>query len=299
MDSIKNYIEKNLSDKRRAHVYGVVETAVALAQKYGCDKKKAETAALFHDMFRSTPKEVLNMYVRQFNLDTVYMNNANLSHGPIAAAVMRSDYGIDDEDLLNAVRYHTTGREGMSLLEKILYIADAIEPGRNYPSVDELRKLAEISLDQACLASMERSIKYIRERGLFLHEDTIKARDYLLGKESNMECRDMAMLAAKAIDEKKGRDITIIDIGAKAAFADYMILASGGSDRQVSALCDAVEEKLDKEGVFVRNIEGKKGSGWILMDYGDIIINLLTEDLREKYNIEKVWADCEFLNLED
>lgn len=114
-----------------------------------------------------------------------------------------------------------------------------------------------------------------------------------------MECKDMAMLAAKAIDDKKGKDITIINIGTKSAFADYMILASGGSERQVIALCENVEEELDKAGVFVRNIEGKRSSGWILMDYGDIIVNLLTEDLREKYNIEKVWADCEFINLED
>lgn len=114
-----------------------------------------------------------------------------------------------------------------------------------------------------------------------------------------MEPKNMAMIAAKAMDDKKGRDITIIDIGTKAAFADYMVLASGGSERQVIALCEEVEEKLDKEGVFVRSIEGKRASGWILMDYGDIIVNILTDELREKYNIEKVWADCEFLNLED
>ena len=114
-----------------------------------------------------------------------------------------------------------------------------------------------------------------------------------------MEIKEMAMIAAKAIDDKKGQDITIIDIGTKAAFADYMIIASGGSDRQVKALCDEVEDKLAEAGVFVKSIEGKNGSGWILMDYGDIIVNLLTLDLREKYNIEKVWADCEFLNLED
>jgi ribosome-associated protein len=114
-----------------------------------------------------------------------------------------------------------------------------------------------------------------------------------------MEIKNMAMIAAKAIDDKKGRDITIIDIGAKAAFADYMIIASGGTERQVKALCDEVEDKLAENGVFVKHIEGKNDSGWILMDYGDIIVNLLTVDLREKYNIEKVWADCEFLNLED
>lgn len=113
-----------------------------------------------------------------------------------------------------------------------------------------------------------------------------------------MESRDMAMLAAKVMDNKKALDVTIIDIGMKAAFADYMVLASGGSERQVSGLCDEVEDQFEKEGVIVRHIEGRN-SGWILMDYGDIIVNILTADLREKYNIEKVWADCEFLNLED
>lgn len=114
-----------------------------------------------------------------------------------------------------------------------------------------------------------------------------------------MDCKDMAVFSAKVLEDKKARDIVVINIGSKAAFADYMVLASGGSERQVGALCEELEEKFEKEGVFVRSIEGKKNSGWILMDYGDIIVNLLTVDMREKYNIEKVWGDCEFLNLED
>lgn len=114
-----------------------------------------------------------------------------------------------------------------------------------------------------------------------------------------MDCKDMALFAANVLDNKKARDIAVIHIGSKAAFADYMVLASGGSERQVGTLCDELEEQFEKEGVFVKSIEGKKTSGWILMDYGDIIVNLLTVEMREKYNIEKVWGDCEFLNLED
>ena len=114
-----------------------------------------------------------------------------------------------------------------------------------------------------------------------------------------MDCKDMAVFSAKVLENKKARDIVVINIGSKAAFADYMVLASGGSERQVGSLCDELEEKFEKEVVFVRSIEGKKNSGWILMDYGDIIVNLLTAEMREKYNIEKVWGDCEFLNLED
>ncbi|MCB6993717.1 bis(5'-nucleosyl)-tetraphosphatase (symmetrical) YqeK [bacterium 210820-DFI.6.37] len=182
MDSIEVYIEKNLSEKRRKHVYGVVETAGKLAERYGCDRKKAEKAALFHDMLRNAQAEVLNMYVRQLGLDRSFLDNANLAHGPVAAEVMKRDYGISDPDLLNAVRYHTTGRAGMSLLEKIVYLADAIEPGRAYPGVDEIRKIAEQSLDQACLRSMEHSIAYIRERGLFLHPDTVNACNELRKK---------------------------------------------------------------------------------------------------------------------
>lgn len=176
MDSIEAYIEKNLSEKRKNHTYGVAETAERLAERYGADKEKARTAALFHDMFRSTSGDILNMYVRQLGLDSVYLDNPNLAHGPVAAVIMERDYGISDPDMINAVRYHTTGRADMSLLEKILYLADAIEPQRVYPGVEQARKLAEESLDRACLFSMERSITYIKERGLFLHEDTINAR---------------------------------------------------------------------------------------------------------------------------
>ena len=114
-----------------------------------------------------------------------------------------------------------------------------------------------------------------------------------------MDCKDMALFAANVLDNKKARDIVAIHMGSMAAFAYYLVLASGGSERQVGTLCDELEEQFEKEGVFVKSIEGKKTSGWILMDYGDIIVNLLTVEMREKYNIEKVWGDCEFLNLED
>lgn len=114
-----------------------------------------------------------------------------------------------------------------------------------------------------------------------------------------MDCKDMAMFSARILDNKKARDITIINIGSKAAFADYMVLASGGSQRQIGTLCDELEEQFEKKDIFVKSIEGKRNSDWILMDYGDIVINLLTADMREKYNIEKVWADCEILELED
>lgn len=177
-DSINSYIEKNFSEKRKVHTEGVRKTAVMLAEKYGADPEKAELAALFHDMYRGVSEDVLNYYVKHLDLDKKYLNNCNLAHGKIAAIIMKRDYGIENEDIINAVSYHTTGRPGMTLLEKIIYIADAIEPSRNYPGVESLRETAERDLNEACLLSLTRTIEYVQGQGNYLDNDTLLARDY-------------------------------------------------------------------------------------------------------------------------
>ncbi|MEE1169429.1 MAG: ribosome silencing factor [Anaerovoracaceae bacterium] len=113
-----------------------------------------------------------------------------------------------------------------------------------------------------------------------------------------MDSRDFAITAARALDKKQAEDVLVIDIGEKSSFADYLILASGSNERLIAALVDDAEDQLAKEDLIVKSIEGTKESGWILMDYGDIVVNVLTKDMREKYNIEKVWADCENVDWE-
>lgn len=171
-DSINDYILRNFSEKRRVHTYAVRDLAVKLALHYGEDPEKAETAALFHDLFRGVPAQALNYYVKELSLPDRYLDNPNLAHGKIAAVIMKRDYGITDEDVLNAVRYHTTGRAGMSGLEMILYLADAIEPNRSYPGVEALRGLAFDGLEGAVCAALAHSLSYIKERGLYLDPDT-------------------------------------------------------------------------------------------------------------------------------
>lgn len=114
-----------------------------------------------------------------------------------------------------------------------------------------------------------------------------------------MNNKEMAVFAAKTLDSKKAEDVEIIDIANKSGFADYFVMASAGSERQLKALVDEMEFVLEKEGVFVKRIEGKAGSGWLLMDYGDIIIHVFTREARAKYNVEKVWGDCETVPFEN
>ncbi len=182
---ISEYIERNFSEKRRVHTEGVRATAIELAHKYGADEQKAEIAALFHDMYRGVPESSLNYYVKHLGLDDKYLNNRNLAHGKIAAIVMKRDFDVEDEDIINAVSYHTTGRAGMSKLEKVIYLADAIEPNRNYPSVDELRELAKVDLDKACLACLTHTIDFVRSQGNYLDEDTLRAAEAIQLEVSN------------------------------------------------------------------------------------------------------------------
>ncbi|MGN1333817.1 MAG: bis(5'-nucleosyl)-tetraphosphatase (symmetrical) YqeK [Anaerovoracaceae bacterium] len=187
---IRHYIENNFSEKRRVHTEGVRQTAVKLAEKYGADPKKAEIAALFHDMYRGVAEKTLNYYVKYLGLDDKYIDNANLAHGKIAAIIMERDFEITDPDIINAVSYHTTGRAGMSTLEKVVYLADAIEPNRFYPGVDELRKAAYEDLDKACLMSLKNTADYVQSAGKYLDENTIFAKKYLekvIKEKNNLE----------------------------------------------------------------------------------------------------------------
>ena len=113
-----------------------------------------------------------------------------------------------------------------------------------------------------------------------------------------MKNKELALKAVHILDQKKGQDIVCIDITSKASFADYFVIASGNTERQVKALCDEIDDEFSKDGIFAKSVEGQASSGWILMDYGDVIVNVFTADMRDKYNIEKVWGDCEFLELE-
>ena len=112
-----------------------------------------------------------------------------------------------------------------------------------------------------------------------------------------MEPKELSLKVAKLLDDRKAIDVTVIDISPKASFADYFVMASAGSDRQMGALVDNVEDMREPAGIFPKSVEGKKSSGWILMDYGDVVINVMTAEMREKYNIERIWGDCENLEI--
>jgi nicotinate-nucleotide adenylyltransferase len=173
---IEERIYKEIPEKRKQHTIGVVNTAMKLAEHYGADLYKTRIAALYHDYCKDVGIHRLDRYVEEYELCSKYKNQPHLSHGKVAAERIKKELGIEDEDVLNALRYHTTGRKGMSLLEKVIYLADAIEPNRVYPGVEELRERAWVDLDEALLLAINQTISYVEKKGCALDQDTLEAQ---------------------------------------------------------------------------------------------------------------------------
>jgi predicted HD superfamily hydrolase involved in NAD metabolism len=171
-------LTERLGERRAAHVLGVARMAARLAARYGADAEKAETAALWHDWFRSASVSELDALVDRYGVNPALKGDANLSHGKIAAAFMERELGVEDAEVLDAVRYHTTGRAGMSALEKILYVADAAEPSRDYAGVAELREAAWRDLDEACTTALENTLRLLCERGRTPDADSVRALEW-------------------------------------------------------------------------------------------------------------------------
>lgn len=171
-----------LKHKRIPHVLGTEQEAIRLAERYGADVEKARRAALLHDCTKKLEMDEQLALCEQYGieLDELEQVALKLLHSKTGAAIARDVFGVDDE-LYSAIWYHTTGRAGMTLLEKIIYLADYIEPTRDFPDVDVLRKACYEDLDQGLLLGLEMSIEEMQRMGNPVHHATIEARDALKG----------------------------------------------------------------------------------------------------------------------
>lgn len=179
---IHQQLKNNVSERRYHHILGVIDAATYLARKYNENEESAHIAALFHDYAKNYSKEELMQYMSQYGLETdeIMQSTYQLLHGKVGAHIAKISYNIEDDDILNAIEYHTTGRKGMSKLEKIIYLADFIELGRDYPGVEDLRIISEEGLDKAMVQALNNTIGYVLSMGSLLHTNTIEARNDII-----------------------------------------------------------------------------------------------------------------------
>ncbi|WP_141431446.1 bis(5'-nucleosyl)-tetraphosphatase (symmetrical) YqeK [Bacillus sp. 03113] len=158
-------VKEQITERRYVHTVGVMNTAIMLAKKYQVDEKKAELAAIFHDYAKFRPKDEMKAIIEREKFDPdLLLFNSELWHAPVGAYLVEKEVGISDPDILQAIRFHTSGRPGMSLLEKIIYLADYIEPGRKFPGVDEVRKLAESNVNSALIQAIINTISFLMKK---------------------------------------------------------------------------------------------------------------------------------------
>ena len=163
VDEIKSYLKDNLKPSRYGHTLGVVKTAIELAGIYNEDKQKAEV-----------------IEEENLKLSNDEKNSKELWHSIIAPIMAKRIFEIEDEDVLNAMRWHTTGRENMSNLEKIIYLADLIEPSRNFQGIEAIRDISRKNLNDAVLKALTHTIMYLLTKDCAVDLNSIKARNYLI-----------------------------------------------------------------------------------------------------------------------
>ncbi|MBS3898026.1 MAG: bis(5'-nucleosyl)-tetraphosphatase (symmetrical) YqeK [Dethiobacter sp.] len=174
-------LRKNLSDELLHHSQGVGETAAKLALSLGCSESKAGLAGLLHDCVREWPHEKLFAFAREHGIETdrFALRCPVLLHAPVGAAVART-WGISDPEILAAIRNHTLGFPGMSLLEQIVYVADKIEPGRIFSGVEELRVLVAKDFKLGLKQAAAHSIALVLHKNHSLHPSTVSFWNWLV-----------------------------------------------------------------------------------------------------------------------
>lgn len=177
-EQIMESVSMQMTERRWIHTQGVMSTARELAIKYGADPDRAELAALIHDVAKCWSVEDQAQYIREHKLDQqVLKYNKELWHAEVGAYYAKEKYGVDDAEVCDAIRYHTSGRANMSLLDKIIWLADYIEPNRNFPGVDQARALANESLEQAILFGLDATINFLIEKHAVIYPVTLEARN--------------------------------------------------------------------------------------------------------------------------
>lgn len=183
-EQIIESVRSQMPERRWQHTAGVMATAIQLANRFGEDSERAELAAILHDVAKYWAIERMERTIREQRLDEMLLSyDKELWHAEVGAWVAEHEYGITDAGVIDAIRYHTSGRKNMSKLEKVVCLADYMEPGREFPGVDHIRELSEQSLDHALIAGFDSTISFLLQKGKRIFPLTIDARNDLIDKQ--------------------------------------------------------------------------------------------------------------------
>ncbi|UOQ93803.1 bis(5'-nucleosyl)-tetraphosphatase (symmetrical) YqeK [Halobacillus shinanisalinarum] len=187
-DELLEFVQPHLTKTRYEHTVRVADTALILASRFGSNPKKTEIAAILHDYAKYKSKEDMKRWIiadRRLSKDLLHHHH-EIWHGPVGAIMLEQEIGLQDSAIQSAIASHTSGKKNMSTMDKIVFLADYIEPGRGFPGVEEVRKTAETNLDAACLQALSNTIQFLTNKSRSVYPDTIHAYNDLLTNIENL-----------------------------------------------------------------------------------------------------------------
>ncbi len=294
-----------LSQQRLLHSMNTAVLSVRYAILFGEDPDDAAIAGLLHDCAKELPIRQQKDLASRCESPDMSLDNATI-HAPAGETYARERYGIESPSILSAIRYHTTGREEMTRLEKIVYLADKLEPARDYADLGPLRERADYDLDGAVMFCLVAVAESVERRKTALHPESERAMRFLQSKsarsiireavqttkEEKMDLLTVAQKIVSILNDKKGKDVELIPVAEKTALAEYFVICSGTSVTHIKALSDEVEFCLKNElGIMPDHIEGLSTGRWVLLDYKDIVVHVFHPEERAHYSLEKLWLN--------
>ena len=181
-EDLYNDVKNKLSEKRFKHSLGVVNRALEYADIYDVDRDIVKLTAIAHDIAKELSQDEIDRYIREYNivLDDIEKSNNNLLHAKIGAYICKNEYNFND-DMVNAIMYHTTGRANMSMLEKIIYLADATEASRGYDDMKWYVDVIKDNIDRGMMEVSKWIIEDLLKKNRQIHGSTIECYNYYLG----------------------------------------------------------------------------------------------------------------------
>ncbi len=298
----------HVKESRLKHIIAVAKESQNICEKIGNSDlgKKAYVASLLHDI------------TKEFSFDDhikwcTDITDEDKETESVLHAFSACGYAthlfpeLVDDDIYNAIKYHCTGRENMSILEKVVFLADYIEETREHESCLKLRERfyndsSDRALDRAVMSELENTVSYLTKKGYKINTRTLKALKFYTEKEENMENmnpKDLALEIVKILDEKNASEIKLLHVSDHTMIADYFVLCTGISNTQVKSYADEVEYKLGLKGIAPHHIEGFGEGMWVVLDYSSVIVHAFHKESRDFYSLDKVWADAEEVDIND
>ncbi|MBQ8322698.1 MAG: nicotinate (nicotinamide) nucleotide adenylyltransferase [Clostridia bacterium] len=295
---------------RAAHSLRVAFLAAERAGALGIPERQAIAAALFHDCGKNVPigSPLLKGFRKRKEWGDI---PPPVLHQFTGAYLARKAFGVTDEKILDAIRYHTSGKKKMTALGKLVFLADMVEEERAYEGVEVLRELfhekrkGARGLDKCLSEALKQTVEFLQKKEAEIYPLTVEACRYYENAEkrddgktedcmenNNTTSKELALAVCNALSDKRGKDIVCLYVREKTDLCDYFVIASGSNAPQIKAMGERVEELIEKDlGLVPSRTEGVRDGRWAVIDYGDVIVHIFNDETRLFYHLERLWTD--------